>query len=66
MLSPSEHSPPHAGCNRAKKAEPEFSAQLLMMKLTAKGSDAVRPIVWAVSVAVMCVAAAFLWRIVAG
>jgi hypothetical protein len=41
------------------KNDPEFSFQILPPKLSAKGTEAVRPIVWAVSIAVVCYAISF-------
>lgn len=42
-----------------KNDPPEFSFQFLPPKLSAKGIEAVRPIVWAASFALVCYAISF-------
>jgi hypothetical protein len=41
--------------------DPEFSVELLLIRLSAKGIEAVRPIAWGVLVLLLCYSIRMLW-----
>jgi len=47
---------------RKPKGEPEFSFQLFPPKITAKGIEAVRPVVWPTGFLLVCIAIVYLLR----